>query len=60
MEELLQRLKKYKYDTDETYKNVAKACNIPFSSFYNFSNGTRNLKEKYFDSLDTFLKEKGY
>ena len=60
MEDLLERLKKYRYDTDETYKKVAIACQIPFSTFYNFTNGTRGLKEKYAISLDKFLKEKGY
>ena len=60
MEELLNRLKKYRYDTDDTYKNVAIVCQIPFSTFYNLTNGTRNLKDKYAVSLDTFLKEKGY
>lgn len=58
--DLLKRLQKYKYDTDDTYKNVAIACEIPFSTFYNFTNGTRQLKAKYCDKLDAFLKEKGY
>lgn len=58
--DLLERLQKYKYDTDDTYKNVAKECNIPYSTFYNFSGGTRNLKPKYTDLLDKFLKDKGY
>lgn len=55
-----ERLKQYKYDTDDTYKNVAIACNIPFSTFYGFSAGTRTLKEKFAKSLDSFLKSKGY
>lgn len=58
--ELLERLQKYKYDTDDTYKNVAIACDIPFSTFYNFSGGTRQLKPKYADALDKFLVSKGY
>lgn len=58
--ELLERLQKYKYDTDDTYKNVAIACDIPFSTFYNFSGGTRQLKPKYAESLDQFLVSKGY
>lgn len=58
--DLLERLQKYKYDTDNTYKNVAIECQIPFSTFYNFSNGTRQLKPKYADALDQFLKSKGY
>ena len=60
MDELLERLKKYKYDTDDTYKNVAAACNIPYSTFYGFSGGTRPLKEKFAKALDKFLKEQGY
>ena len=58
--DLLERLQKYKYDTDNTYKSVAIECKIPFSTFYNFSNGTRQLKPKYADALDHFLKSKGY
>lgn len=57
---LLERLQKYKYDTDDTYKNVAIACNIPFQTFYGFTGGTRNLKPKYRDALEKFLQEKGY
>jgi hypothetical protein len=60
LDTLLERLKKYKYDTDDTYKNVAMVCGIPFSTFYNFSGGTRPLKEKYQIKLDAFLKEQGY
>ena len=58
--DLLERLKKYKYDTDETYKNIAKICEIPYATFYGFSGGTRNLKPRYADALDQFLKSKGY
>ena len=58
--DLLERLKKYKYDTDDTYKNVAMACDIPFSTFYGFSGGTRALKPKYNDALEKFLQSKGY
>lgn len=57
---LLDRLKKYKYDTNDTYKNVAISCDIPFSSFYNFTNGVRKLKPKYEDALSAFLESKGY
>lgn len=58
--DLLERLQKYKYDSDDTYKNVAIKCQIPFSTFYNFTGGTRQLKPKYADALDEFLKFKGY
>lgn len=60
MEDLLERLKKYRYDTDAKYKDIAKECNIPYSTFYNFTGGTRTLKEKYAKFLDEYLKEKGY
>lgn len=58
--DLLERLKKYKCDTDDTYKNVAKECEIPYSTFYGFSGGTRTLKPKFYNALDSFLKSKGY
>lgn len=57
---LLDALKQYKYDTDDTYKNIAMECNIPFTTFYNFTSGLRDLKPKYRDALEKFLKEKGY
>ena len=58
-ESLLERLKAYKYMTDKTYKEIAVACEIPFSSFYNFTNGTRGLRDIYADKLDAYLKKRG-
>lgn len=59
-EDLLTRLKKYKYDTDITYKAIAAALNIPYATFYAFTGGTRALKPKYHDWLSKYLQEKGY
>lgn len=60
LDKLLERLQRYKYDTDATYKFIAMACEIPFSTFYNFTSGVRNLKPKYAESLERFLKSRGY
>lgn len=57
---LRERLKKYKYDTDISYKKIATEAEIPFSTFYNFSSGLRDLREKYYLLLDSYLTEKGY
>lgn len=60
MEQLLIRLKKYTYDTGKTYKSIAIECDIPFSTFYGFTGGSRNLKLRYADSLRQFLEKQGY
>ena len=57
---LRERLKKYRYDTEISYKKVATETEIPYSTFYNFSSGLRDLKEKYYLSLDSYLVGKGY
>jgi len=60
MDSLLNRLKKYKYEEDVTYKTVAAELNIPYTTFYTFTGGTRNLKPKYSNLLNQYLKERGY
>ena len=60
MDDLRIRLKKYVDNTGSTYKSVAIECNIPFSSFYGFTGGFRELKVRYALSLNEFLKNKGY
>ena len=57
---LRERLKKYRYDTEVPYKKIAMEAEIPYSSFYNFSSGLRDLREKYYLLLDSYLTEKGY
>lgn len=58
--DLLERLLNYKNDADVKYKNIAIECEIPFSTFYNFTSGLRPLKPKYMESLNTYLTSKGY
>ena len=58
--ELLDKLQKFKNDSDMSYKNIAIECQIPFSTFYNFTSGLRKMKPKYEESLTKFLEEKGY
>ena len=58
--DLLVRLRQYKWNTDATYKSVAIECHIPFSTFYGFTGGFRELKVRYALSLNEFLKKKGY
>ena len=60
MEELLERLKKYRVDEDISYKQIAIETQIPFSTFYNFSSGVRPLRKKYAEVLDQYLASKGY
>ena len=58
--ELLNKLQKFKNDSDMSYKNIAIECQIPFSTFYNFTSGLRKMKPKYEEALTKFLEEKGY
>lgn len=58
--ELLDKLQKFKDDSDMSYKDIAITCQIPFSTFYNFTSGLRKMKPKYEEALVKFLEEKGY
>ena len=60
METLRERVVKYHEETGAKYKDIAQACDIGFSTMYNFTSGLRELKPFPAGKLDKYLKEKGY
>ena len=60
MDDILERLKKFKLEEDISYKEVAQDIDIPLSALYNFTSGARDLKPKRKRLLNQYLTEKGY
>ena len=60
MENLLERLKRFKEEMAIPYKKIAEKCEIKPSTFYNFTGGLRDLQPDAAQRLDQFLKDRGY
>lgn len=58
--DLLERLKKLRYEEDISYKEVAKETGIPLSTLYNFTSGARELRPKLRKVLEQYLKSMQY
>lgn len=59
-EKLLGRVQLLKKELGVSYKFICKKCEIPISTFYNFTGRVRNLPEQYVEILDEYLKGLGY
>lgn len=59
-ENLLQRVQLLKKELGVSYKFICKKCNIPISTFYNFTGRVRNLPQEYIESLQGYLENMGY
>ncbi len=52
MENLLERLKRFKEEMAIPYKKIAEKCEIKPSTFYNFTGGLRDLQPDAAQRLD--------
>lgn len=59
-ENLLQRVQLLKKELGVSYKFICKKCNIPISTFYNFTGRVRNLPQEYVEKLQGYLENMGY
>lgn len=60
MEELRDRLKKFREEEGVSYVKVAKDLEVSTGIIYNFTSGVRDLKANVAIMLNDYLKERGY
>lgn len=60
MDDLRERVRKYHELENISYKTISLDAGIPVRALYNFTSGIRDLKKYVAESLDEYLKTKGY